>query len=56
MDPFCYLYFVSVMLSCLFIAVFLSPAGKGLTSLLSVFCHFPMRCPRSGVVLYCINS
>ena len=32
MDPFCYLCFVSVMLSCLFIAVLWSPAGKELTS------------------------
>ena len=39
MDPFCYLCFVSVMLSCLFIAAMWSPAGKGLTSwLLCVRC------------------
>ena len=31
-DPFCYLYFVSVTLSRLFIAALWSPAGKGLTS------------------------
>ena len=35
-DPFCYLCFVSAMLSCLFIAAVQSPAGKGLTSWLSV--------------------
>ena len=29
MDPFCYLCFVSVMPSCLFIAALWSPAGKG---------------------------
>ena len=35
MDPLCYLYFVSVILSFLFIAAMWSPAGKGLTSWLS---------------------
>ena len=39
-----------------------SPVEKGLTSWLScmwcflVFCHFPMWCPGSGVVLDCIDS
>ena len=33
MDTFCYLCFVSVVLSCLFIAPVRSPAGKGLTPL-----------------------
>ena len=71
MDPFCYVCFVSVMLSCLFIASLCSPAGKGLASWLSVlclvcnvfagvfflcFCHFPMWSPGSGVVLDCIDS
>ena len=38
-DPFCYLCFVFVMLSCLFIAALWSFAGKGLTSWLScVWC------------------
>ena len=61
-DPFCYLGFVFSMLSCLFIAALWSPAGKGLTSNLScmlfflVFCHFPMWCPWSGVVLDYIDS
>ena len=32
MDHFCYLCFVFVMLSCLFIAALWSPAGKGLAS------------------------
>ena len=60
MDPFCYLCFVFAMLSCLLIAALWSPVGKGLTSWLScmgcvlVFCHFPMWCPGSGVVLDCI--
>ena len=41
---------------------FLQPVRKGLTSWLSVcdvslcFCHFPVWCPRSGVVLDCIDS
>ena len=63
-DPFCYLCFVSVMLSYLFIAALWSPAGKGLTSwLLCVcdvflcFCHFPIWCPGPGVVyMYLIVS
>ena len=61
MDHFCYLRFVFAMLSCLLIAALWSPAGRGLTSLLScllcfkVFSHFSVRCPRSGVVLACID-
>ena len=54
MDPFCYLcfMFVFVVLSCLFLAAFRSPAGKGMTSYFScmrcflVFCHIPIWCPR----------
>ena len=34
MDHFCYLCFVSVLFSCLFIPALLLPAGKWLTSLL----------------------
>ena len=62
MDPFCYLGLVSVMLSCLFIAALWSPAGKGwaLGSLMCgvflCFCHFPIGCPDSGVVLDYIDS
>ena len=62
MDQFCYLCFVFVMISCLFIAALWSPAGRGLTSWLLVcdvflcFCHFTMWCPGSGVVLDCIDS
>ena len=50
------------VLSCLFIAALWSLSGKGLTSRLScmrcciVFCHFPMWCPGSGVLLDCIDS
>ena len=57
-DTFCYLRFVSVMLSCLFIAAFWSPARKGLASLLScmlcflVFVTFP--CGVLGQVWYLI--
>ena len=39
MDPFCYLYFVFVILSCLFLEALWSPAGKGLT-LGSLVCDF----------------
>ena len=63
MGPFCYSCFVSVKLSCLFIASLWSPAGKELAaSWLScvwcslVFCHFLMWCPGSGMVLDCIDS
>ena len=48
--------------SCLFLEDLWSPAGEGLTSWLScldvflVFCHFPIWCPASGVVLDCIDS
>ena len=59
MDVFCYLYFVFVMFSCLFIAALWSPAG-GRADLLAllyvVFCNFSMWCPGSGVVLGCIDS
>ena len=61
MDLFCNLCFVSVMLSCLFIAA-LWPAGKGLTfgslvcDFFLCFCHFPTWCPESGKVLDCIDS
>ena len=61
MDPFCYLCFVSVMLSCLFIESLWSPVGKGLTSWFSFFCdvflcfcHFFMLCP--GRMWYLIVS
>ena len=59
MDHLCYLCFLFVMLSCLFIAALWPPAGKGLTFWLSfvkfhcVFCHYAMWYPGSGVVLDC---
>ena len=62
MDLFCYLCFVFVMLSCLFIAVNAVTCWEraNLLALLCVmcpcFCHFPMWCPGSGVVLDCIDS
>ena len=59
MDHFCYLCFVFVMLSCLFIAALWSPAGIGLTPLgflvydvLLCFRHFPIWGP--GQVWYLI--
>ena len=39
MDPFCYLCYVTDMLSCLFIAALWSPAGKGLPSLYVMFIY-----------------
>ena len=62
MNNFCYLCFVFVMLSCMFIAALWSPAGKGqpLGSLVCYvflcFCRFSMWCPVLGVVLDCIDS
>ena len=52
MDLLCYLCTVLVMLSSLFIAVLLSPAGKGLTSwhsfvMFNCVCHFPIWYPVS---------
>ena len=61
MDHFCYLFFVSVMLSCLFSAVLWSPAGKGLASwlfcvlCLLVFLSLSHVMSGSGVVLDCID-
>ena len=61
-DHFCYLCFVFVMFSCLFIVALWSPTGKGLTSWLSstrrllYFYHFLMWFPGSNVVLDCIDS
>ena len=43
------------MLSYLFKTALWSP-GKGLASCTICFCHFPMWCPRSGVVLHCSYS
>ena len=62
MDHFCYLCFVFVML---FLSVHCSFAVTfeiGLASWLScklcyiVFCHFPLWCPGSGVVIDWIDS
>ena len=60
MDPFCYLCFVSVMLSCLFIVALLPSARKGLTLALlnmmfsCIFVIFP--CDVQGKVGYLIVS
>ena len=60
MDHLCYLWLVFVMLSRLFIAALLSPAGKGLTSWLlfvmfnCVYVTFP--CGIQGQVWYLIVS
>ena len=55
MDHFCYLYFVFVMLSCMFIAALLLPLGTLVCDVLLYLCNFPVECPRSGVVLDCID-
>ena len=61
-DLFCYLCFVSVMLSCMSLQPCGHLLGKG-WSLSSLVCdvflcysHFPMWCPGSGLVLDCIDS
>ena len=61
-DLFCYLCFVSVMLSGLSIAALGHLLGKGwpLGSLVCdvflCYSHLPMCCPGSGLVLDCIDS
>ena len=61
-DHFCYLCFMFVKFSCLFVVALWSPAGKALTSWLScVRCFIVILllsyvlCPGSDVVLDCIN-
>ena len=61
MNHLCYLFLVFDMLSRLFIAALLLPAGKGLNCwflflMLNCVWHFPMWYPVSGVVLDCIDS
>ena len=52
---FCYLCFVSIMLSRLFIAALWPPAGKGPTSYVMFSCVF-VNFPGPGVVLDYIDS
>ena len=64
MDPFCYLCFMSDMLTCLSLAALWSSAEKGLLAyclfcmgcFLVLFSHFPIWCPKSGGVFDCIDS
>ena len=56
MDHFCYLCFVFVMFSCLFIVALWSPAGKGLTSWLSYLWCFIVLLSLSHVVSWVIVS
>ena len=63
MDRFCYLCFVFVIFSCLFIYCSLRsllgkgwPLGSLVCYVLLCFCHFLMWCPGSGVLLDCIDS
>ena len=57
-----YIVFAFAILSCVCHAALWSPAWKELTSWFSCIlyflciCHFPIRYPRSGVVLDCIGS
>ena len=59
MDPLCYLCFrfVFIMRSCLFLAALCLPDPLSLVcDNLLCFCHFPIWCLGSGVVLDCIDS
>ena len=60
MDHFCYLCFVFVMLSCLFVAALWSPAGKGLAlgSLMCgvLLCFVTFPCDVLGWVWYLFVS
>ena len=61
MDHFCYLCFVFVLFSCLFIVALWSPAGKlahgsFVCDVILCFCYFLMWCPGSGLLLDCIDS
>ena len=58
----CLFVFLFDILSCMCPAAKWSPTGKGLNSrrfcidVFLCFCHFPLRCPGSGVVPDCIDS
>ena len=55
----CYFMFIFDILSGLFLVALLSSAVKGATSWLSCmlcFCHFPIWCSRSGMILDCVVS
>ena len=62
MDPFCYLCFISVMLTCVLLTALWLPAGKGLNSWLFCVWRFlcfvtlPIWCPGSGVIFDSIDS
>ena len=64
MDLLCFCSVLCLLCLCarLFICALWSPAGKGLTSWLSLcdvflcFCHFTIWYPESGVALDCIDS
>ena len=56
-DPSCHLCsaFVFVILSCLLLRKG-KPLGTLVCDVFLVFCHFPIRCPGSFVILDCIES
>ena len=57
MDHLCYICFVFVEISRLFIAALWSPAGKWLRFVMfNCVCRFSMWYPGSDVVLDCIDS
>ena len=57
MDHFCYLCFMSGMLSCLFLAAdHLLGKGSFVCDVLLCFWYFPVWCPGLGVVFDCIDS
>ena len=56
-DFFCYLCFISVMLSCRFLAALWSGLNFGsfVSDVLLCFCHFYIWCLGSGVEFDCID-
>ena len=48
--------FAFAIVSCLFLAALWSPVDSLVCDVFLCFCHFPIRCPGSGVVLDCVDS
>ena len=64
MDPFCYLCLrfslacccVCFMQPCVNLLEKGWPLGSLVCDVFLCFCHFPIWCPGSGVILTCLNS
>ena len=61
-DPYCYLCFMYVMLSCLFLAALRPPSGEGVSPfavlcvMFIVFCRFPIWYPTCTGVVHVFDS